>query len=66
MSGRKHKKTTYPNHSFYWATPLSEERMGEIDGWVGSLTQEQETFLRLLLEDGYEKGRSDEADTHYE
>ena len=39
------------NHSFFWDTKLTEERMWEISDWLGSLTPEQRKLLDDMLAD---------------
>lgn len=45
------KVTVYPNHAFYFRTSLSEERMKEINAWLGTLTNDQRSLLEDVLDD---------------
>lgn len=38
-------------HSFFWNTDLSDERMKEINAFIGGLTQEQRAMIQDLLDD---------------
>jgi hypothetical protein len=40
-----------PNHSFFWDTKLSLERMKEISDWIGSLSKEDKSKLDDLIAD---------------
>ena len=43
--------TVQKNHSFFWDTDLSPERMKEISDWIGNLSPEDRQKLRDLLRD---------------
>lgn len=43
--------TVRPNHSFFWNTDLTLERMQEISDWIGTLSKEDRKKLDDLLTD---------------
>ena len=51
MPTNKCKNTVYSEHSFYWDTELSEERMEEIAAWLGNLPFKERRYISDLIED---------------
>ncbi len=46
--------TVRKNHSFFWRTNLSFERMCQISEWLGSLTEDQKKMVEELCKDARE------------
>ena len=48
-------RTVWPNHSFHWQTRLTNERMREIDRFLGRLTEDERRMVRELMEDAVDE-----------
>ena len=55
--------TIQKNHSFFWDTKLSKERMELISKWIGKLSKDELGLLKDLISDVEENERwnADEA-----
>jgi len=58
------KKTVWANHSFYWKTNLSEDRMREIDDLLGGMTPYQRAMIGDLIGDVREEQRFEDDYGH--
>ena len=53
----QNKVGVFDNHAFFWKSSLTQERMRQIDQWIGSLTKEQRKMLDDLLSDTRDDAR---------